>query len=118
MNKKLARLRRASETRAKIAKLGINRLAIHRTNAHIYANIISSSANILASASTLEKEVREILINGGGGNVIAAKLIGERIAHKALKIGVTTVAFDRSGFSYHGRIKVLAEAARKAGLKF
>lgn len=120
MNKKQSRLRRATKTRIKIAKLQINRLAVHRTNTHIYANVISPSASILASSSTLEKEIRQLLIieSYKSSNVNAAAIVGKRIAEKALKVGVTQVAFDRSGFCYHGRIKALAEAARKAGLNF
>ena len=120
MDKKQSRLRRATQTRAKIAELKVNRLAVHRTNLHIYANIIGPDAKILASASTLEAEVKAELAGatGKGGNVAAASLIGKRVAEKALKAGVTEVAFDRSGFRYHGRIKALAEAAREAGLKF
>ncbi|AGS06742.1 50S ribosomal protein L18 [Candidatus Profftella armatura] len=120
MNKIKSRLRRARKVRIKISELGINRLMVHRTNLHIYANIISSNAKILISASTLEKEVRLTLNTklGKGGNTFAASIIGQRIAKKALKIGITKVAFDRSGFRYHGRIKFLADAARKNGLNF
>ncbi|MET3118695.1 large subunit ribosomal protein L18 [Undibacterium sp. GrIS 1.8] len=120
MDKKQSRLRRATQTRAKIAELKVIRLAVHRTNLHIYANIIGPDAKVLASASTLEAEVRAELaaISGNGGNAVAATLVGKRVAEKALKAGVTEVAFDRSGFRYHGRIKALAEAAREAGLKF
>lgn len=120
MDKKQSRLRRARQTRAKIAELKVFRLAVHRTNLHIYANIIGPGAAILASASTLEAEVRLELSGraGRGGNAAAAALIGKRLAEKALKAGVTEVAFDRSGFRYHGRVKAVAEAAREAGLKF
>ena len=120
MDKKQSRLRRARKTRAKIAELKVNRLAVHRTNLHIYANIIGPDAKVVASASTVEKEVRAELAGktGVGGNVAAATLIGKRVAEKAIKAGVTEVAFDHSGFRYHGRIKALAEAAREAGLKF
>lgn len=120
MNKKQSRLRRATQTRAKIAELKVTRLSVHRTNLHIYANIIGPDAKVLASASTLEAEVRAELagVSGSGGNAAAATLIGKRVAEKALKAGITEVAFDRSGFRYHGRIKALAEAAREAGLKF
>jgi large subunit ribosomal protein L18 len=87
---------------------------------HIYANIIGTDATILASASTLEVEVRRELggKSGGGGNAAAATLVGKRLAEKALKAGVSEVAFDRSGFRYHGRVRAVAEAAREAGLKF
>ena len=120
MDKKQSRLRRGRQTRAKIAELKVNRLAVHRTNLHIYATIISPDAKVLASASTLEAEVRQQLAgqSGKGGNTAAAALIGKRVAEKALKAGISEVAFDRSGFRYHGRIKAVAEAAREAGLKF
>jgi large subunit ribosomal protein L18 len=117
MDKKQARLRRATQTRAKIAELKVNRLAVHRTNSHIYANIISPDSKVLASASTLDPEVRAQL-GGGGGNVAAAALVGKSVAERALKAGVEEVAFDRSGFRYHGRVKAVADAAREAGLKF
>ena len=120
MDKKQSRLRRGRQTRAKIAELKVNRLAVHRTNLHIYATIISPDAKVLASASTLEAEVRQQLAgqSGKGGNTAAAALIGKRVAEKALKAGISEVAFDRSGFRYHGRIKAVADAAREAGLKF
>lgn len=117
MDKKQARLRRAKQARAKIAELKVNRLAVHRTNTHIYANIISPEAKILASASTLEADVRQ-QVSGNGGNIAAATLVGKRVAEKALQAGIAEVAFDRSGFRYHGRVKALADAAREAGLKF
>lgn len=117
MDKKQSRLRRAVATRRKIAELRVHRLAVHRTNLHIYANIISPEGDrILVSASTLEPEVRKELANGG--NVAAASLIGKRVAEKAKAAGIESVAFDRSGFRYHGRVKALADAAREAGLKF
>lgn len=120
MDKKASRLRRARQTRAKIAELKVNRLAVHRTNMHIYATIISPDAKILASASTAEAEIRKELAgqSGKGGNTAAAVLVGKRVAEKALKAGISEVAFDRSGFRYHGRVKAVAEAAREAGLKF
>jgi len=120
MDKKQSRLRRACQTRAKIAELGVNRLTVHRTNLHIYATVVSPDAKVLASASTLEAEVRQELAgqSGKGGNVTAAVLVGKRLAEKALKVGIAEVAFDRSGFRYHGRVKAVAEAAREAGLKF
>lgn len=120
MDKKQSRLRRGRQTRIKIAQLGVNRLSVHRTNLHIYANLISPDAKVLVSASTLEAEVRAELGGkaGAGGNAAAAALVGKRVAEKALKAGITEVAFDRSGFRYHGRVKALAEAAREAGLKF
>ncbi|MFM1910931.1 MAG: ribosomal protein [Pseudomonadota bacterium] len=117
MNNVNSRLRRARKTRAKIAELKVTRLCVHRSNGHIYAQIIAETGDkVLASASTLEAEVRKSLANGG--NVAAAAIIGKRIAEKAKKAGVTTVAFDRSGYKYHGRIKALAEAARENGLSF
>ncbi|MEI7916318.1 MAG: 50S ribosomal protein L18 [Methylophilaceae bacterium] len=117
MNNVNSRLRRARKTRAKIAELKVTRLCVHRSNGHIYAQIIADSGDkVLASASSLEAEVRKSLANGG--NIAAAAIIGKRIAEKAKKAGVTTVAFDRSGYKYHGRIKALAEAARENGLSF
>jgi large subunit ribosomal protein L18 len=120
MDKKESRLRRGRQTRIKIAQLKVNRLSVHRTNLHIYANLISPDAKVLVSASTVEAEVRAELAgkSGKGGNAAAAALVGKRVAEKALKAGITEVAFDRSGFRYHGRIKALAEAAREAGLEF
>jgi len=120
MDKKESRLRRGRQTRIKIAQLKVNRLSVHRTNLHIYANLISPDAKVLVSASTVEAEVRAELAGktGKGGNAAAAALVGKRVAEKALKAGITEVAFDRSGFRYHGRVKALAEAAREAGLKF
>ena len=120
MDKKESRLRRGRQTRIKIASLKVNRLSVHRTNLHIYANLISPDAKVLVSASTAEAEVRAELAgkSGKGGNAAAAALVGTRVAEKALKAGITEVAFDRSGFRYHGRVKALAEAAREAGLKF
>jgi len=117
IDKKQARLRRARKTRAKIAELKSVRLSVHRTNCHIYAQVFSSGgAQVLVTASTLEKDVRKDLPNGG--NTAAAKVVGKLIAERALKAGIEQVAFDRGGFQYHGRIKALAEAAREAGLKF
>ena len=117
MNNVNSRLRRARKTRAKIAELKVTRLSVHRTNTHIYAQIIAETGDrVLASASTLEAEVRKSVKNGG--NVDAAAVIGKRIAEKAKAAGITTVAFDRSGYKYHGRIKALADAARENGLSF
>ncbi|MBK6469160.1 MAG: 50S ribosomal protein L18 [Betaproteobacteria bacterium] len=120
LNKKEQRLRRSRQTRQRIAKQDVARLTVFRSNLHIYASVISQDgAKVLASASTAEKEVREQLGGAGkGGNVTAATLIGKRIAEKAKAAGVEKVAFDRSGFAYHGRVKALAEAAREAGLQF
>lgn len=115
-DKKQARMRRARKTRAKIAELKVNRLVVNRTNSHIYATVISAEGNkVLATASTTEAALRG---NGNGGNVDAAKAVGAAIAAKAIAAGVTQVAFDRSGFQFHGRVKALAEAAREAGLQF
>lgn len=117
MNNLDARQRRARKTRAKIAELKVTRLSVHRTNSHIYAQIIAETGDkVLASASTLEAEVRSAIKNGG--NADAASLIGKRIAEKAKAAGITKVAFDRSGYKYHGRIKALADAARENGLSF
>jgi large subunit ribosomal protein L18 len=116
-DKKRNRLRRARKGRAKIRELAVNRLSVHRTPRHIYAQVIApDGGTILAAASTLEKEVRKG--TKGTGNVAAAAIVGARIAEKAKAVGIDTVAFDRSGFRYHGRVKALAEAAREAGLKF
>jgi len=117
MDKKFRRLRRARKTRSKISELGAIRLCIHRSNTHIYAQIIDATGgHVLASASSLEKELRGEIKNGG--NIDAAKLIGQRIAEKAKSIGVEKVSFDRAGFAFHGRVKALAEAARESGLQF
>ena len=117
IDKKQARLRRARKTRAKIAELKSVRLSVHRTNCHIYAQVISAcGSKVLTAASSLETDVRKDL--GNGGNLGAASVIGKLIAERAIKAGIDQVAFDRSGFQYHGRIKALAEAAREAGLKF
>lgn len=121
MNKKQSRARRACSTRRKITALDIYRLSVHRSNMHIYAQVFSPcGAKVLASASTVEAEMRQQLAEkkGRGGNVAAAALIGRRIAEKAKAAGIKSVAFDRSGFRYHGRVKALAEAAREAGLEF
>jgi len=107
IDKKAARLRRSAQTRRKVHKLRAVRLAVHRTNGHIYAQIFSAEGDkVLASASTAEKDVRAKLASG------------QRIAEKAKTLGIEAVAFDRSGYKYHGRVKALADAAREAGLKF
>jgi large subunit ribosomal protein L18 len=117
IDKNPARLRRARQTRLKIREIGAVRLTVHRTNGHIYAQITSSSGDkVLASASSLEKDLRAKLKTGG--NKGAAEAVGQRIAEKAKAAGVERVAFDRAGFAYHGRVKALAEAAREAGLQF
>jgi len=117
LDKKQNRLRRARRGRAKIRELEANRLSVFRTPQHIYAQVIGADGSkVLVSASTLEAEVRKGIKNGG--NVEAAAIVGARIAEKAKAVGIDTVAFDRSGFRYHGRVKALADAAREAGLKF
>jgi large subunit ribosomal protein L18 len=121
INKKQSRLRRAGAARARIKLQKAVRLSVHRTNLHIYATIISAEGDrVLASASTLEAEVRTKLAAEGktGGNIAAAKIVGERIAQKAKAAGIESCAFDRSGYRYHGRVAALAQAAREAGLKF
>ena len=120
LTKKEQRLRRARQTRIRIAQQGAVRLTVNRTTLHISANVISGAgAKVLASASTTEAEVRAQLgAAGKGGNVAAATQIGKLIAERAKAAGVEKVAFDRAGFAYHGRVKALAEAAREAGLQF
>ena len=120
LTKKEQRIRRSRQTRARIAIQRVARLTVFRSNLHIYAQVVSEDgAQVLAAASTAEKEVRAQLgSDGKGGNVAAATLIGKRIAEKAKAAGIEKVAFDRSGFAYHGRVKALAEAAREAGLQF
>ena len=115
--KNIARVRRARQTRIRIREIGAARLTVHRSNEHIYAQITSSGGDkILASASSLEKDLRGQLKSGG--NRKAAELVGQRIAAKAKEKGIEQVAFDRAGYRYHGRVKALAEAARAGGLKF
>jgi large subunit ribosomal protein L18 len=117
IDKNQGRLRRARQTRAKIAELKAVRLTVHRSNSHIYAQVIDASgAKVLATASTVETDVRKALKSGG--NIKAASEVGKRIAEKARKLGIEAVAFDRSGYKFHGRVKALAEAAREGGLKF
>ena len=120
LTKKEQRLRRSRQTRIRIASQSVARLTVNRTNLHIYASVISGDGGrVLATASTAEAEVRTALGGSGkGGNVAAAQLIGKRLAEKAKAAGVEKVAFDRSGFAYHGRVKAVAEAAREAGLQF
>lgn len=115
--KKTGRLRRACRTRAKIKELMVHRLCVHKTPKHIYVQLISpDGAYTLASASSLDKAFKEKA--NYGGNIMAAKIIGEMIAERAKAIGIAEVAFDRSGFKYHGRIKALADTAREYGLNF
>ena len=117
LDKNEARLRRARQTRLKIREIGAIRLTVYRTNSHIYAQITSSGGDkVLATASSLEKDLRAKLKNGG--NKGAAEAVGQRIAEKAKAAGIEKVAFDRAGYRYHGRVKALAEAARSGGLKF
>ena len=117
MSKKTARIRRARKSRTKIARLGADRLSIHRTPRHIYAQVVQAeTGKILASASTVEVDLRKEV--GNGGNIAAASAVGKRIAEKAVNAGVKAVAFDRSGYRYHGRVKALADAARENGLEF
>ena len=117
LSKKQNRLRRAKKARAKIRQLAVNRLSVHRTPRHIYAQVIGADGGtVLASASTIEQDVRKS--TKSTGNVEAAAIVGARIAEKAKAAGIDTVAFDRAGFRYHGRVKALADAAREAGLKF
>ena len=117
MDKKSSRQRRARKTRAKIRELGRARLCIHRTPRHIYAQIIDESGDkVLASASTLDRELRKEV--KGSGNSAAAAAIGKAVAERAKAAGINAVAFDRSGFKYHGRVKALADAARESGLEF
>ena len=116
MEKKVSRLKRARRSRAKILELRATRLSVHRTAQHIYAQIFDPQSKVIVPASTLQKDVAEGL--KGTGNIEAAKAVGKAIAERAKAKGVTQVAFDRSGFKYHGRIKALAEAAREAGLEF
>jgi len=115
-NKRDQRLRRAVRSRAKIRELKVNRLSVHRTPQHIYAQILDVNSKVLATASTVQKELRASL--KGTGNATAAAAVGKAIAEKAKSVGVEEVAFDRSGFKYHGRVKALADAAREHGLKF
>ena len=117
MNKKVARQRRALKTRRHISELGATRLCVHRTPRHIYAQVLTADGSkVVAAASTLEKPLRESL--GHGGNVEAATAVGKLVAERAIAAGVQEVAFDRSGFKFHGRVKALADAAREHGLKF
>ena len=124
LNKNDQRLRRSKQTRVRIAVQRVARLAVHRTNLHIYANVISDDGmRVLASASTLDASLRKELagdskVAGKGGNVSAAAAVGKLIAEKAKAAGIEKVAFDRAGFRYHGRVKALADAAREAGLQF
>ncbi|MAY34948.1 MAG: 50S ribosomal protein L18 [Spongiibacteraceae bacterium] len=113
--KRDSRLRRARRSRVKMRELRAVRLTVHRTPRHMYAQVITAEGDkVLASASTLDKELR----SGATGNADAATSVGKLIAERAKAAGVTAVAFDRSGFRYHGRVKALADAAREGGLEF
>lgn len=117
MDKKQSRIRRSRRARAKIATLGVNRLCVHRTPRHTYAQVFSGeTGKVIAAASTLSGDVKEAVKYSG--NVEAAAAVGKAIAEKAKAAGIEEVAFDRSGFKYHGRVKALADAAREHGLKF
>ena len=117
MQKKISRLRRAAKTRARIRLQGSNRLCVYRTPRHIYAQIIApGGATVIASASTLDKEVKKEIKYSG--NATAAAVVGRILAERAKKAGIVTVAFDRSGYKYHGRVKALADAARENGMEF
>jgi large subunit ribosomal protein L18 len=117
MKKKVARLRRAKRGRMHMKELETTRLCIHRTPRHIYAQVISpTGAEVLVCASTLDKELRAQLKSTG--NIDAAQQVGKLVAERAVKAGISQVAFDRSGFNYHGRVKALADAARESGLEF
>jgi len=117
ISKKANRLRRAKRTRAKISELGAHRLTVHRTPRHIYAQVVTpDGSKVIAAASTLQKDIAGDAKSTG--NAEAASLVGKSIAEKSKSAGITSVAFDRSGFRYHGRVKALAEAAREGGLEF
>lgn len=116
-DKRQARIRRSRQTRVRIALQRAVRLTVHRSNTHMYAQVIDATgAKVLASASTLDADIKSVAANGG--NIKAATLVGKRIAEKAKERGIEAVAFDRSGYRYHGRVKALADAAREHGLKF
>ena len=115
IDKKVSRQRRAKRARMRIREQGVTRLCVNRTPRHIYAQIITGDGDsVVASASTLEKDLR----SGSTGNIDAASVVGKLVAERAVAAGVTSVAFDRNGFKYHGRVKALADAAREAGLVF
>ena len=117
MDKKHQRLRRARRARSRMRAQGVYRLSVHRTPRHIYAQVLAPEGNrVLAAASTVQRDLRDAVKSTG--NVEAASLVGRRIAEKAVEAGITEVAFDRSGFQYHGRVKALADAARENGLQF
>ena len=114
-DKKVSRQRRAKRSRMRIREQGVTRLSVNRTPRHIYAQVIAAEGDkVIATASTLEKDLR----GGATGNIEAASAVGKLVAERAVAAGISSVAFDRSGFKYHGRVKALAEAAREAGLEF
>ncbi len=116
-DKKVSRIRRAKRSRKRIQEVEAIRLTVHRTPRHIYAQVIAADgAKVLVCASTLDKQLRTTLKSKG--NVEAAKEVGKLVAERAIKAGIKAVAFDRSGYQYHGRIKALADAAREGGLEF
>ena len=117
MDKKTARLRRAKKTRSHIRRMGMPRLTVHRSGRHIYAQVISAEGgSVIAAASTVQKDLRTDL--NSTSNKDAAKAVGKAVAEKAVAAGISNVAFDRSGYRYHGRVAELADAARESGLKF
>lgn len=116
MNKNQSRIRRATKTRAKIRSLAVPRLTVHKTPRHTYAQLIDTNNKVLASASTLNADIKSAIKNGS--NIAAAEVVGKAIAEKSISAGVKSVAFDRSGFKFHGRIKALADSAREQGLEF
>ncbi len=117
MSKKIDRLRRAKKTRARIKKLGADRLCVHKTPRHVYAQVISpNGSKVIVSASSLDKEIKDKIKYGG--NIEAATVVGGVLAKRAKKAGIKKVAFDRSGFKFHGRIQALANAARENGIEF
>jgi len=117
MSKKTDRLRRARKTRARIKQQGVNRLSVHKTSRHVYAQVIAPcGSQVLASASSLDKEIKGQIKYSG--NIEAAAAVGKALAERAKKAGISNIAFDRSGFKYHGRIKALADAAREQGMEF
>ncbi|AIN47264.1 50S ribosomal protein L18 [Candidatus Palibaumannia cicadellinicola] len=116
-NKKIARIRRAISTRSKLQQLKTTRLVVHRTIRHIYAQVITPhTSEVIITASTVEKNIAQEVINTGNKN--AAIAVGQKLAERALEKGIKNVSFDRSGYQYHGRVQALADAAREAGLKF
>lgn len=117
MDKKTSRLRRATRIRRKYIEAGVNRLVVHRTPRHIYAQLINAEGQVVTAASTLEKAIAESVENKTG-NINAAQAVGKAVAERALEKGIKECSYDRSGFKYHGRIQALADAAREAGLQF